>query len=225
MKRSYPTCLDCPASTQSNHSPRCPECRLAHQRKVIREWGRAHKDRNAVAVAKYRAAHPERARAAYEKAQAKYWATHAEEIRQRVRARYARDKEKRKARNLERRDELNARRRENYARNPSPRLEHNRRWQKKYPDRYLTVCKIAVALRRARKRAGGTTITRLEWLERTALFGGFCAYCDQPATEMDHVIPLSKGGLHEIMNVVPACTACNSSKRNHLPLDWVQRCP
>ena len=41
-----------------------------------------------------------------------------------------------------------------------------------------------------------------------------CHYCNhrKPLT-MDHVIPLSRGGPHTRLNVVPACRSCNSSKQ------------
>ena len=40
-----------------------------------------------------------------------------------------------------------------------------------------------------------------------------CAYCMQPATTVDHVIPIKAGGdpvAHD--NLVACCTRCNSSK-------------
>lgn len=47
-----------------------------------------------------------------------------------------------------------------------------------------------------------------------------CAYCNRRFTAqllptIDHVIPLSKGGLHTINNLVLACKSCNCRKRNN----------
>lgn len=36
--------------------------------------------------------------------------------------------------------------------------------------------------------------------------------CGQLATTADHVIPLARGGSHDITNLVPACLPCNSSR-------------
>jgi len=44
-----------------------------------------------------------------------------------------------------------------------------------------------------------------------------CQYCGRGAENVDHVIPRSKGGLHEWENVVAACRRCNSRKRDHTP--------
>ena len=38
---------------------------------------------------------------------------------------------------------------------------------------------------------------------------------------MDHVIPVARGGRSTRGNVVPACTACNRSKRHLTPAEQV----
>lgn len=43
-----------------------------------------------------------------------------------------------------------------------------------------------------------------------------CFYCGQEATTIDHVIPISKGGISSIDNCVPACNRCNSGKRDRI---------
>jgi len=52
-------------------------------------------------------------------------------------------------------------------------------------------------------------------------FKGRCAYCDSLATTFDHIIPISQNGNSEIKNVVPACTFCNSSKKNKDVFKWI----
>jgi len=60
-----------------------------------------------------------------------------------------------------------------------------------------------------------------DWAVVLEFYGHQCAYCEQAAaTEMDHVVPTSKGGSHEIANVVPACKPCNSAKRASI---WAPR--
>jgi 5-methylcytosine-specific restriction endonuclease McrA len=44
-----------------------------------------------------------------------------------------------------------------------------------------------------------------------------CAYCGGYADSMDHILPVSRGGKNEWMNVVAACTPCNSRKDNRTP--------
>lgn len=63
----------------------------------------------------------------------------------------------------------------------------------------------------------GWQATRRRVLERD---GWVCAYCQGPATECDHVIPIALGGGHEDANLAAACKSCNSSKRDRLVDEW-----
>lgn len=58
------------------------------------------------------------------------------------------------------------------------------------------------------------TLTVAQWREIKDRFGHACAYCNRKMErlEMDHVIPLSKGGTHTATNIVPACRTCNAKK-------------
>lgn len=57
-------------------------------------------------------------------------------------------------------------------------------------------------------------ISTEEWLECQLFFNGACAYCGATTTplEIEHIIPVSKGGVNRIYNVIPACRYCNGSK-------------
>lgn len=55
------------------------------------------------------------------------------------------------------------------------------------------------------------------------LFEGGCAYCDNQAETWDHVVPVSKGGITEPANIVPACISCNSSKRDRNLDAWLTK--
>jgi len=50
---------------------------------------------------------------------------------------------------------------------------------------------------------------RLRVLKRD---GYICAYCGGDATQVDHVIPRSAGGGHELDNLVACCAPCNTKK-------------
>jgi 5-methylcytosine-specific restriction endonuclease McrA len=57
-------------------------------------------------------------------------------------------------------------------------------------------------------------------------FGHCCAYCKrQGDLEVEHVVPISKGGQHHLGNIVPACQSCNSSKRTKDAHDWFKDQP
>lgn len=71
--------------------------------------------------------------------------------------------------------------------------------------------------RKHQMKSTDCTLTRKEWIAIKEKFGNRCAYCGKEARlEMDHVIPLSRGGTHTASNIVPACRTCNAKKSNHL---------
>jgi 5-methylcytosine-specific restriction endonuclease McrA len=41
-----------------------------------------------------------------------------------------------------------------------------------------------------------------------------CQYCGQPGNQIDHIIPISKGGEDHETNMATACATCNASKKN-----------
>ena len=53
-------------------------------------------------------------------------------------------------------------------------------------------------------------------------FDGVCAYCDAKAQTWDHIVPIVEGGGTTPGNIVPACTACNSSKKHRKVFEWLK---
>lgn len=50
---------------------------------------------------------------------------------------------------------------------------------------------------------------------------GDCRYCGAPDVRgIDHVIPRSQGGTHDLANLVRCCDPCNSSKGGRTPEQW-----
>ncbi|MEU5847429.1 HNH endonuclease [Saccharopolyspora shandongensis] len=49
---------------------------------------------------------------------------------------------------------------------------------------------------------------------------GSCVYCGDISETVDHVRPLSRGGIEHESNLVPACMACNYSKGRKLLSEW-----
>ncbi len=81
--------------------------------------------------------------------------------------------------------------------------------------------------RRARLRdACSPGVTAPEWAAICEQFSDgettWCAYCEKPATQIDHALAIVRGGLDSPDNVVPACRSCNASKGSKLLLwQWV----
>jgi len=50
-----------------------------------------------------------------------------------------------------------------------------------------------------------------------------CAYCEDPATSLDHVVPRFKSGNSNRNNLVPACRRCNANKGSNPIHTWYQQ--
>jgi ribosomal protein S27AE len=55
-------------------------------------------------------------------------------------------------------------------------------------------------------------LTLEEWLDVVSLYGNKCADCGGEWTDLDHIIPVSRGGGTTKSNVRPLCGRCNSVK-------------
>lgn len=99
------------------------------------------------------------------------------------------------------------------------RLAHpgkSREWWQANPEKH----RLYQAARRARFTEG-FLVTERDVRRLFARHGGRCAYCRLvPATELDHVVPLKRGGYHGIGNLLPACRSCNASKNARLLYPW-----
>jgi 5-methylcytosine-specific restriction endonuclease McrA len=173
-----------------------PKLQLTTEERKARKKSQAK-----AASEKWRRAHPEYFRSPKYYAHIKAWQKRNPE---RVRASRLRTK----ARNREKIRAYEKRR----------RLEHpenvkaiHKRWNDNNPDRLL----IYVENRRARKlMAPGDGVSAGQWREIKDVFGQRCAYCLKKTERLtqDHVIALSKGGAHDVDNVIPACKSCNCRK-------------
>ena len=71
------------------------------------------------------------------------------------------------------------------------------------------------ARRRGKKVAATGSYTAAQWLALQIVWQGRCAYCRCPApVQADHRIPLARGGMNGIDNILSACATCN--QRKHL---------
>ncbi|MEB3333580.1 MAG: HNH endonuclease signature motif containing protein [Cyanobacteriota bacterium] len=57
------------------------------------------------------------------------------------------------------------------------------------------------------------------------LTGRRCLYCGETSQSIDHIHPLSRGGLSVTENCVPACLSCNGKKGDRDVFLWYRRQP
>jgi 5-methylcytosine-specific restriction endonuclease McrA len=94
-------------------------------------------------------------------------------------------------------------------------------WKINNPERSREISRKSASRYRARKKFAVTYNFSIEQLmQRMSIFGFKCAYCNGLFEQIDHVIPLSRGGGHYLSNLRPSCKRCNSSKSNKLLREW-----
>ncbi len=204
-------CLDCP-EVVSSRKKRCEPCRRRWDREYKRLWARNHPEQGRASRARYAAANPEK---------------FIESRKQRLKRWYEKKGHKRarvRNRALDRRSG-----RDWYARkSQDPAFAEAARQRATAWYRANTARAIANAhRRRARLRDSCSPgVTAPEWAaiceEYTVDGVVYCAYCEKPAAEVEHVLAIANGGRDAPDNVVPACKACNRSKQDKVLLwQWV----
>jgi 5-methylcytosine-specific restriction endonuclease McrA len=73
---------------------------------------------------------------------------------------------------------------------------------------------------RATKRNGSTRAWRKVRDEVLKRDHRRCFYCGDPATTVDHLRPVSRGGTDDKSNLVAACSDCNGSKGDRTPAEF-----
>ena len=137
------------------------------------------------------------------------------------------------------REKLRAAAKEQYWKSREQYLEKHRRYRIRHPERLKTIWSTSrlkridkcleydrlrkkihpeririYNLRRTEQKKIFSNLTFQEWLNVLAIYNYTCAYCGSKKRKLtqDHVLPLSKGGHHTQLNVVPACLPCNMKK-------------
>jgi 5-methylcytosine-specific restriction endonuclease McrA len=156
----------------------------------------------------------------------KYRADNIDKVREQQRVYHLNNAEKKKATarkwyadNLQRAREL---RRRTYDRDPERWINKTAEWKKANRSRANQSDLNSAHTRRARINSGKSFDISLG--EMTKLRSQNCVYCgEKNSIELDHVIPLSRGGSHSIGNLVAACRTCNASKGSKTIMEWRKR--
>lgn len=116
---------------------------------------------------------------------------------------------------VQKKDEYLRRARESYRRNPEAYKRRAVEHQRLHVDekRRRTLDYRARLLRARRSIVSTRDIAKITRAS--------CTYCgSSERITVDHVIPLSRGGLHSIGNLTPACLSCNASKGAQTVMEW-----
>jgi 5-methylcytosine-specific restriction endonuclease McrA len=192
----------------------CKECAKAK----ARQWVADNRERNRESCAEYYASHKQEARE-YQKRNAEHlreikraWnEAHPEKVRRYWKESIARHPERK-------RQQKSA----SQKRNREAARVRGRRYAKRHPEKIRIGCLNRWAMFKAAE--GQFTKQDIDEIYETQQ--GRCAYCGitlHGVYEIDHVIPLSRGGSNWPDNLMITCPSCNSSKNNYLLDEWKER--
>ncbi len=97
---------------------------------------------------------------------------------------------------------------------------------KKYRDSHREQLRASWALRRFKIRNGGVAFTGEDVRIQYKMQKGICWWCEKHIVgpwEVDHRIPVSRGGMNTNRDIVIACRRCNRAKKDKMPWEWIGR--
>lgn len=101
--------------------------------------------------------------------------------------------------------------------------KRSRRWALNNPRKRASISKAYSARRRSIEKGGDTTRDIHAWEAAARKVCYWCGVNCKDAYHVDHYEPLSKGGRHEISNLVIACPPCNLTKNAKDPYVFAQQ--
>lgn len=113
---------------------------------------------------------------------------------------------------------------ERYKTNPQVRAAikaTNDDWRKRNPERVSEMDKRRYALERGAK--GSHTVEDIQVLRVGQNNRCWWCACELDKFEVDHRVPISKGGSDNPENLCLTCVRCNRSKGAKLPQEWIGR--
>lgn len=112
--------------------------------------------------------------------------------------------------------------REYRKRDPQKCLDRAAAWRRANPDKRAAITHAYSARRRAQERGGVSTKDLCEWVKAQRKVCYWCGAKCAKNYHVDHYTPLSRGGAHDIPNLVIACAPCNLKKNAKDPLDFAK---
>jgi 5-methylcytosine-specific restriction endonuclease McrA len=98
--------------------------------------------------------------------------------------------------------------------------ENAKRWTAQNKEKRSAINQTYKAKRRSWEKTGASYTELLQWKNSQEKVCYWCGVDCEDKFHVDHIMPLSKGGKHEIYNLAISCQPCNSRKSSKLPEEF-----
>lgn len=95
-------------------------------------------------------------------------------------------------------------------------------WRKKNPERFRALARGWSNRRRELVQGGITAKQQADWASTQAKVCHWCGKRCARKYQIDHIVPLVRGGEHQIANLAITCPQCNLRKNSRDPIEWAQ---
>lgn len=152
------------------------------------------------------------------------WLVLKEQRKQKRSENYKRRWKERYTSNLEFVARHRERSKEYYNEHSAERMSYIREYRRANPEKVSLWSRVSSANRRSRLLRAEGSLKGYDVFSAIQSQQGRCRYCGRSLYntiyEIDHVIPLSRGGSNLPDNLVVACRPCNRSKQSKTPSEW-----
>lgn len=119
-------------------------------------------------------------------------------------------------------EKLRKRRLRYYAENKEKAYAQTKEWARKNRDKVRAIKHTYKIKRRAKEKDGVSSAELAKWVAEQKKKCYWCGVVCKDDYHIDHYMPLARGGLHELSNLVIACPSCNMRKNAKHPYEFAK---
>jgi len=108
------------------------------------------------------------------------------------------------------------------AKTSDKRIANATKWAEENPDKRRAISQAYKARRRSQEKSSDSTSDLMKWEKSAKKLCYWCGVACDKTYHVDHYFPLSKGGKHEIKNLVISCKSCNLRKSAKDPYEFAK---